>query len=698
MWAHDPKLGGGLIRDFGSKGCNRTPYPLKSPNPLSTRGKLNTIGRVTFSNQFHNYQKGAAGRRRRRRKKHRNINLPSPLLFSSTHHLSPSSSALPEQVYRFTMESTNIKDLLTSFSPSLDFLAISSGDGRIKIWDTIKGQVQTDFANIVSTDETDIFAKPEGGRMSVDYTCMKWLSLEKKKKRKLRSSLLILGTGGGDILALDVSAGLLKWRVSDCHPGGATAISSPANGSCVYTAGVDGMICELDSMTGNLLRKFKASAKAISSMAISSDGKILATAAAQLKIFSCSDHKKMQKFSGHPGSVRCMTFSDDGKYVFSSAVGERYIAIWEIDGGKKKSACCVLAMDHPAIFIDSKSYGVDNLGLSVLAISEMGVCYLWSGTNIGELQSSKSTKVMVSVEDDFSKNYKGAGPTIFSAKLQNFSKPVTGHVFLAHGLLIKPAFEKISIQCGTDIKLTSSMDGILLPLTQSHKSKKGLENQNHITALDRANTEGALLPVSKIFNAADAKSRDMLSLTKDDAEMDEVTVCLEDRLRAEGILTSDNDLKSNTILLSKYLKGVNLEATVPQKQMRAAVSSMTPDDAYTLLKLLLSMWQSRSMNGEYILPWVCCILVHHGHYVKSEESASQLLDSLYKLTKSKGCVTQSLLQLSGRLQLLTAQINKAADKSQILKQEESDAEDDEEEELLYDEDESSENTSGDENN
>ncbi|KAK9059428.1 hypothetical protein SSX86_022048 [Deinandra increscens subsp. villosa] len=663
----------------------------------SIRGQIghNQEGYLFESFSFHNEQ-SAAGRRRRT--KHRHITVRAPPLCSSTPHQSPSYSSLPEKVYRFIMESANIRDVLTSFSPSLDFLAISSGDGRIKIWDTIKGQVQTDFANIVSTDETSIFAKPEGGHMSVDYTCMKWLSLEKKKKRKLQSSLLILGTGGGDILALDVSAGQVKWRVSDCHPGGVTAISSPTNGSCVYTAGVDGMICELDSMTGNLLSKFKASAKAISSMSVSSDGKLLATAGAQLKIFSCSDHKKIQKFSGHPGAVRCMTFSDDGKYVFSSAVGERYIAIWEIDGSKKKSACCVLALDHPAISIDSKSYGVDNSGLSVIAISEMGVCYLWCGTNIEELHNSKSTKVMVSVEDDFYKNYKGAGPTIFSAKLQNFSKPVTGHVFLAHGLLIKPTFEKISVQCGTDIKLTSSMDGVLLPLIQSQKSKKGLKNQSHITALDRANTEGALLPVSNFLNASDVKSSDTPSLTKDDMEMDEPTVCLEDQLRAKGILMSDNDLKSNTILLSKLLKGVNIEAIVPQKQMRAAVSSMTPDDAYTLLKLLFSMWQSRSMNGQYILPWVCCILVHHGRYISSEESASQLLDSWYKLTKSKGSDIQSILQLSGRMQLLTAQINKADDKSQNLKQEDESEDEDEEEELLYDEDESSDNTSDDDNN
>ena len=34
-----------------------------------------------------------------------------------------------------------------------------------------------------------------------------------------------------------------------------------------------------------------------------SDGKVLATASAQLRIFDCSNNKKMQKFSGHPVSV-----------------------------------------------------------------------------------------------------------------------------------------------------------------------------------------------------------------------------------------------------------------------------------------------------------------------------------------------------------------------------------------------------------
>lgn len=40
-----------------------------------------------------------------------------------------------------------------------------------------------------------------------------------QKKRKSGNLLLVLGTGTGDVLALDISSGTLKWKVTDCHPG-----------------------------------------------------------------------------------------------------------------------------------------------------------------------------------------------------------------------------------------------------------------------------------------------------------------------------------------------------------------------------------------------------------------------------------------------------------------------------------------------
>lgn len=50
---------------------------------------------------------------------------------------------------------------------------------------------------------------------------------------------------------------------------GVSAISFPVNGLHIYTAGADGMICEIDSMSGNLLNKFSATSRPISSLAVS---------------------------------------------------------------------------------------------------------------------------------------------------------------------------------------------------------------------------------------------------------------------------------------------------------------------------------------------------------------------------------------------------------------------------------------------
>lgn len=51
---------------------------------------------------------------------------------------------------------------------------------------------------------------------------------------------------------------------------GVSAISCSTDGSCIYAAGADGMISKIDSSAGNLLGKFRASTKAISSMSVSS--------------------------------------------------------------------------------------------------------------------------------------------------------------------------------------------------------------------------------------------------------------------------------------------------------------------------------------------------------------------------------------------------------------------------------------------
>lgn len=134
-------------------------------------------------------------------------------------------------------------------------------------------------------------------------------------------------------------------------------------------------------------------------------------------------------------------------------------------------------MDHPAVFLDSRctnSNELDETGISVLAISEVGDCYVWFGTSIEELRNAKPTKISLSLEGMSSRNYRRLLPAIYAAKLQGIHKPSSGQVFLVHGLLVKPSFEKILVHSGSDIKLNVSNDGILLPKSLT-KSKKGTD-------------------------------------------------------------------------------------------------------------------------------------------------------------------------------------------------------------------------------
>lgn len=49
-----------------------------------------------------------------------------------------------------------------------------------QIWDTDKEQLQIEFTDITSIDETNLCMKTERGNLSVDYTCMKWVYMDRK--------------------------------------------------------------------------------------------------------------------------------------------------------------------------------------------------------------------------------------------------------------------------------------------------------------------------------------------------------------------------------------------------------------------------------------------------------------------------------------------------------------------------------------
>uniref|UniRef100_A0A2P2L3T9 Uncharacterized protein n=1 Tax=Rhizophora mucronata TaxID=61149 RepID=A0A2P2L3T9_RHIMU len=128
----------------------------------------------------------------------------------------------------------------------------------------------------------------------------------------------------------------------------------------------------------------------------------------------------------------------------------------------------------------------------------------------------------------------------------------------------------------------------------------------------------------------------MLVLADEMTEVDTLTPCMEEQLRHLKIITTKDDNAFSSTLDSATLMGINLEAYITQKKMRAAVLSMGPSNVYKLLEVLVARWQSRSHSGNYVLPWIYSILVNYGHSIMAHEKPeTQMLSSLLKV---KYCV------------------------------------------------------------
>ncbi|KAF3328688.1 Transducin family protein / WD-40 repeat family protein [Carex littledalei] len=106
---------------------------------------------------------------------------------------------------------------------------------------------------------------------------------------------------------------------------GVTAIAYSANGSFIYTAGVDGMVCKIKAHTGMILGTLGSPPKQ-SHLSTSFDGKMLATTAGQLRTFICCNNKRIQKNYRHPSYLtRYILFYKGVYYILMFYKGALYM-------------------------------------------------------------------------------------------------------------------------------------------------------------------------------------------------------------------------------------------------------------------------------------------------------------------------------------------------------------------------------------
>ena len=122
--------------------------------------------------------------------------------------------------------------------------------------------------------------------------------------------------------------------------GKVNAVAFSPGGETVYAAGgeagIVGIVRSWKTSDGTALRSFEGHTDAAYALAVSPDGKLIATGAydQKIRLWDAASGKDIALLKGHNGAVNGLSFRPDGK-VIASASADRTVKLWSIPTGQR---------------------------------------------------------------------------------------------------------------------------------------------------------------------------------------------------------------------------------------------------------------------------------------------------------------------------------------------------------------------------
>lgn len=564
-----------------------------------------------------------------------------------------------------------------SFDPELKNLAVLTLDNKLRVYDIDLKRLRVECV------EKDSLANC--------YNCLSWIN----------SDEIAVGCNNGEILIFDLLNAEVKTRMKSTTDGPVISLWWVNSKKQLISNTASGNVSAWDISTQKITNQIRVG-KESNALAITSDDSFLFTGSFNIKAISTKTGEQVNKFAGRHSApiVKLVTARPSSKGISSRAVlscsaTERQMYLWVSDlkddvtitPSKMKfmsateplqcfvADAAIVAAD--VIVIDDDVIGSNDdttKTYGILAVTISGIVNIWKWKHNTRRKRSAPEKPHVRITSENAKKTpifnasfcEGTnGTTVMTSRGASTLLPRFDSTVISYEKYSPNSSEKIVYTLpGIDDSVLKSQSDDSSSLTSK---KKKTANDVNVLAPHEAGALN-LTKVNDVIDNQNVTSSSSSSSSSSSGSGAELTlaerVASEDAISGsirgnsmhsvlmQAIRTNDQTLL-DTVLYSRTAS--EQSTTVLSNTVR----NLPPQYVVPLLNLLVDKFKYSPAHGLILVQWVKVILTEHLSYLMTIPNIVSSLSGLYLMINSRTESHKTLLKLSGRLDLVLAQVAKA---------------------------------------